>query len=78
MVQQRIISILQGIKSPRILSQAIKLMTDAATDPKLYAALLTGPTTAVRKQREAAQHLEAWLLGQAAQQAEQVLGEDSM
>lgn len=55
-------------------SQAIKLMTDAATDPKLYAALLTGPTTAVRKQREAAQHLEAWLLGQAAQQAEQVLG----
>lgn len=28
----------------------------------------------VRKQRDAAQHLEAWLLGQAAQQSEQALG----
>ena len=45
-------------------SEAERMMVEAATDPQLYRALLTGPTSTRQQQREAAQRLQGWLLGE--------------
>lgn len=42
--------------------RAEKLMIDAVTDPKLFAALLTGPTSTPRKRRDAARAINAWVV----------------
>lgn len=44
--------------------EAERLMVDATTDPKLYQALLTGPTSSQSQRREAGRSLNAWLLGE--------------
>lgn len=46
-------------------NEAERLMTDAATDPKLYRALLTRPTIGRDKARERAAYLESWLMASA-------------
>jgi hypothetical protein len=53
--------------------RAMELLTDAATDKDLYAALLVGRTDPVHTQRAAAQRLDAWILGTADRQTEQAL-----
>jgi hypothetical protein len=41
--------------------RAEQLMRDAVADPKLFSALLVGPTSAPRKRREAARVINAWV-----------------
>ena len=41
--------------------KATEIMVAAHRDPKLYAALLTGPTASARAQERASQVLNAWL-----------------
>lgn len=43
-------------------SKATQLLNDATTDPKLYAALLTRPTSSTTQQKEAAARLNIWLV----------------
>jgi len=42
-------------------NRAEQLMSDAVTDPKLYSALLVGPTATPRKRRNAARVINAWV-----------------
>lgn len=49
--------------------EAERLMVDAATDPKLYKALLTKELVSPRTDKQTAQYLESWLLASAADKA---------
>lgn len=49
---------------------AEKLLTDATTDPQLYAALLRGPDSTTKQRRDSARLLQGWLLENAAEQTE--------
>lgn len=51
--------------------EAARLMNDAATDPKLYRALLTKELVSPRADRQSAQYVESWLLASAADKATQ-------
>lgn len=44
-------------------NEAERLMKDAATDPKLYGALLTKSVLTPQKMRERAAYMESWLMG---------------
>lgn len=51
--------------------EAERLMTDAATDPKLYKALLTKELIEPNRDRQSAQYLESWLLSSAYNQSQE-------
>lgn len=51
--------------------EAGRLMEDAATDPKLYKALLTKSVLGAKAMKENAQYLESWLLASAFDKAQQ-------
>jgi hypothetical protein len=51
--------------------EAERLMMDAATDPKLYKALLTKELIEPNRERQSAQYLESWLLASAYNQSQE-------
>jgi len=59
----------RGTLSNITADEATRLMNDAVRDPKLYRAILTKDIVDPRRNREAAQYLESWLLASAADKA---------